>query len=101
MPVIENAHTVQLLEGQATDTSSEGYTFATGNDKYVMVSGGFGSGTVNIELYAATTDDWVPIDGGEFTAPAARLMLSIPKSATIRATLSGATAATINVEITK
>ena len=66
----------------------------------MIVKGAFGGGTLNIEI-ANEGGDFVPMDGGDFTEDGARIMFIIPKSAKIRATLSGATAPNLNVEITK
>lgn len=96
----ELTHKFLLFENQTSDASSDAVVLTQSGDKYLIASGTFGGGVLNIEI-SNEGGDFVPIDGGDFIEPGARIMFSIPKSAKIRATLSGATSPNIDVEITK
>ena len=93
-------HKWLLFEGQTSDASSDAITLTQPGDKFIIVEGNLGGGTLNIEI-ANEGGDFVPMDGGDFTTVGARILFFIPKSARIRATLTGATAPNLNVEITK
>ncbi len=96
----ELTHKWLLFEGQTSDASSAAVTLTQPGDKFIIAEGTFGGGTLNIEI-ANEGGNFVPMDGGDFTEDGARIMFIIPKSAKIRATLTGATAPNLNVEITK
>lgn len=96
----ELTHKWLLLENQTTDTSSTAVMLVQPGDKYIIVSGDLGGGTLQAEI-SNDGGTFVAIDGGDFTVAAARIMFSIPKSALIRVTLSGSTGADVDVEITK
>jgi len=96
----ELTHKFLLFEAQASDASSGAVVLTHPGDKYVIVSGTLGGGTLNIEI-SDNAGNFVVMDGGDFTTTGARILFSIPKSARIRATLTGATAPSLNVEVTK
>ena len=96
----ELTHKWLLFENQTADGSSDPVVLTQPGDKFIIVEGNFGAGTLNIEI-ANEGGAFVKMDGGDFTEDGARIMFIIPKSAKIRATLTGATAPDLNVEITK
>ena len=96
----ELTHKWLLFENQSADGSSAGVALAQPGDKYVIVSGDLGGGTVQLEM-ADNGGTFIAIDGGDFTAPLARLVSGISKSSIIRARLFGATTPDVSVEITK
>jgi len=93
-------HKILLFEAQTVDASSTAEALTSAGDKYIIVAGALGGGTLAVEI-ANEGGTFVPMDGGDFTAAGARILFGIPKSALIRVTLSGSTAANIDVEITK
>ena len=88
-----------LFDGQTTNATSDGVALTKANGNFVTCTGGFGGGTLTLEVLS--NGAWAPIDGGEFTEAGSRFMASGAGSRQIRGVLTGATAATLTVEVSK
>ena len=93
-------HKFLLFEAQTVDADSTAVTLKQSGDKYIIVAGTLGGGTLSVQI-ANEGGTFVDMDGGAFTSIGARILSGIPKSALIRAKLAGAAGANIDVEITK
>ena len=91
-----------LLDAVTADTTGTSKTLGAAGDRYVFISGGFGGGTVTLQVESPNNPGtWMAIADGDFTTAQAWLLLGIHDNVNIRAVLTGATGATLTVEISK
>lgn len=91
-----------LLDAVTGNTEGVKKTLGSGGDRYVFISGGFGGGTLTLQVESPNNEGtWIPISEGIFTEPQAWVLLGVYDNLTIRAVLTDATASTLTVEISK
>lgn len=84
----------QIFTAQASDASSLVVNHGGGQVE-IVVGGSFGGGTVTAVARFPGTGAWVPLDGGEWTVPAVKLLATI-RPCEIRLDLVGASGASLN-----
>ena len=90
-----------FFDQQAANASSNSFAISEKGDKYILISGTFDTATLQVEI-ENSKGDWIPMDGGLFASPGARILSNIPKSSSIRVTVSSVGAGTlIDAEMTK
>lgn len=91
-----------LLDAVTTNTTGTKFTLSAGGDRYVFLSGGFGGGTLTLEVESPNNEGtWIPVSEGIFIEATAWVLIGIRDNVAIRAVLTGATAPTLTVEISK
>ena len=88
----------KLFDGQTTNGESAPVLINETDDAYIHVSGTFGGGTVTIEC--EIDGNYALMDGATFTEPIMKVFSRVPSSAKVKAILTGATGANVNVVIT-
>lgn len=91
-----------LLDAVTANTEGTSVDLGSGGgDRYVFISGGFGGGTLTLQVASPNKGTWIPISEGVFTEAQAWVLVGVRDNLTIRAVLTGATAPTLTVEISK
>lgn len=100
MAVGDKGNYILLFEVQTTNATSIVAQLTTqpgGN--YISMSGGFGGGDCTLEMKIGGV--WAPMSGGVFTEAGVHFIAGSASSKAIRMVLTGATAATLTVAVTK
>lgn len=91
--MITKIFNTQAVDGPSAEIVHPGGQFA------VLVWGGLGGGTVTLEVLSIDGSTWVPDADNIWTAPGIKI-ISYPPT-TIRLSLVGATAATLEAQVTR
>jgi len=102
MAVGDNVNYWTLFENETgVSVNSIEATLNVAGDKYLFIDGTFDGNIVTAYMKSPGSGAFVKIDGGDFTEPLVKLLKGIPKSATIRLTITGTGTSDITAELTK